>query len=80
MANRIKFELNREGVRELMRSAEMTAVCKEYADRSVQSLGAGYEVTTQVGKNRTNAEVAAVSFKARRENSENNTILKALRG
>ena len=77
---KVRFELNREGVRELMRSNEMTAVCKEYADRAANSLGAGYEVTTQVGKNRTNAEVAAVSYAAKKANSENNTILKALRG
>lgn len=79
MAN-VKFELNRKGVRELLRSSEMMAVCKSYADNARSSLGEGYEVTTKVGKNRVNAEVAAVSYEARAENSENNTILKALRG
>lgn len=76
----VKFELNREGVRELLRSSEMMDICKSYADKARGSLGEGYEVTTKTGKNRVNAEVAAVTYQARRENSENNTILKALRG
>lgn len=80
MANKIKFELNRSGVRELLRSNEMMEICKSYADRALASLGDGYEVTTRVGKNRVNAEIAAVSYEAKAENSENNTILKSLRG
>lgn len=79
MAN-VKFELNRDGVMELMQSAEMMAVVKSYADRALGSLGSGYEVTTLVGKTRVNAEVKAVTYKAKKDNLENNTILKALRG
>lgn len=80
MADRLKFELNRAGVRELMTSPEMMAICKEKADTALSRLGAGYEVTTHTGKNRVNAEVRAVTYKARKENSQNNTILKSLGG
>lgn len=80
MADKFKFELNREGVRELMRSPEMMDICKGYADSARSRLGAGYEVTTRTGKSRVNAEVAATTFKAKRDNSKNNTILKSLRG
>lgn len=76
----VKFELNREGVRELLQSPEMMQVCKSYADKALGSLGDGYTVTTITGKTRVNAEIAATTAEARRENSENNTILKALRG
>jgi hypothetical protein len=79
MAN-VKFVLNRDGVRELLKSPEMMEVCKDYANGALSRLGDGYEVTTQVGKNRVNAEVSASTYKARRENSRDNTILKALRG
>lgn len=79
MAN-IKFELNREGVRELLRSQAMMDVCEGYAKKALGRLGGGYEVTTLVGKNRVNAEVAATTFAARVENSKNNSILKAIRG
>lgn len=80
MAKNVKFVLNREGVRELLRSKEMMAVCSEYANKALGNLGSGYEVSTYVGTNRVNAEVAAVSYEARKENSENNSILKSIRG
>lgn len=80
MADKFKFELNRDGVRQLMQSPEMLSVCKSYADRALGTLGHGYEVTTMTGKTRVNAQVAAVSYQAKKENSENNTILKSLRG
>lgn len=75
----VKFELNYEGVGQLLKSDEMMAVCKEYADKALSSLGSGYQVTTKVGKTRVNAEVAATTYEARKENAENNSILKALR-
>lgn len=78
MAERFKFELNRAGVRELMRSSETAGVCKDYAESARSRLGEGYEVSVMTGKNRVNAEVAAVSYNARKENLANNTILKAL--
>jgi hypothetical protein len=77
---KVKFELNRNGVRELLRSPEMMAVCQGYANRALGSLGDGYEVSTMTGRNRVNAEVRAETFAARKENLENNTILKALGG
>lgn len=77
---KVKFELNRDGVRELMRSPEMMAVCESYANRALGNLGSGYEVSTMTGRNRVNAEVRAETFAARKENLENNTILKALGG
>lgn len=76
---KLKVVLNRAGVRELMQSPEMQAILKEHADATAAALGEGYEVTTRVGKNRANAEVAAVTYQTRKDQLENNTILKALR-
>lgn len=75
----VKIELNSEGVRALLRSPEMLAICKSHADAARARLGAGYEVTTYTGKNRVNVQIAAETFAARRENAQGNTILKALR-
>lgn len=75
-----KFELNREGVRELLRSKEMADICQEYAENAIGKLGYGYEVTTHTGTNRVNAEVAAVTYSAKKENLETNSILKAVFG
>ena len=74
------FKLDRAGVRQLMKSDEMQAVVKEYADDAAASLGSGYEVNTRRGKRRANAEIRAVSYKARRDNLKKNTILKAVFG
>lgn len=56
MAN-FRFELNSEGVKELLRGAEMQAVLKEYAETVKSEYGAGAEVGTYVGANRANASV-----------------------
>lgn len=77
---KIKVELNRSGVRDLLRSKEMEGICREYADAAVSRLGSGYSSNTHTGKNRVNAEVTADTYSARRENLQNNTILKAVRG
>lgn len=74
------FVLNKSGVKQLLRSDEMMAVCQQYAYQAQSQLGAGYTVNYRRGKTRVNAEVMASSLQARLENSQNNTILKALRG
>lgn len=74
-----RFELNKAGVKELMQSAEMMSICKQYADSAQSRLGEGYEVTTHVGKTRVNAQIAAATYQARKDNAKNNTILKAIR-
>lgn len=74
----MKFVLNRDGVRELMQSDDMVNVLNAYAQRAMGSLGDGYEVTTYVGKTRANARITAVTNEAKRENSEHNTLLKAV--
>ena len=78
--SKVRFELNKAGVRELLRSQEMMTVCKEYAERIRSRAGAGYEVSTYVGTNRVNASVYADTYEARRDNYENNTLLKARGG
>ena len=79
MANqKIKVKLNRGEVRKLLRSQEMMNICTEFAYSAQSRLGEGYEVSYRTGKNRVNAEVAAVSQEARQENSDNNSIITAL--
>ena len=74
-----KFVLNRSGVAELMKSAEMQAILKSKATAIRNQCGEGYEQDIYVGKNRANAMVYADSMKARRDNAKNNSILKAVR-
>ena len=76
--SKFEFKLNRAGVRALMQSPEMQSVLKDKAGNAVNRLGSGYDSDIFVGKNRANAMVYADSFKARLENSRENTILKAV--
>ena len=79
MAN-VEFKLNRQGVRELLTSEEMKSVCESYASSTVSSLGDGYNYDSYIGKNRARATVRASSREAERDNSENNSMLKAVGG
>ena len=78
--SKVKFELDRAGVRDLLRSQEALGVCRDYANRVLSRSGEGYELTTYVGANRVNASVHADTIEARRDNFNNNTLLKALGG
>ena len=72
------FKLNRAGVRELLKSQAMQGVLKEHATTIKDRAGDGYEQDIYVGKNRANAMVKAETFKAKKDNSKNNTLLKAV--
>lgn len=74
-----KFKLNRAGVSQLMKSAEMKSVLISYASNIRNRCGNGYEQDIYVGSNRANAMVSAATAKAKRDNSKNNTLLKAVR-
>ena len=75
----IKFELNRAGVAQLMKSEEIQQMLKGQATAIKNRCGEGYESDTHVGRNRANAMVFANTPKAINSNLKNNTILKALK-
>ena len=75
-----KIELNYEGVGELLKSDDMQAICSEYAQKAVMSLGNGYEYDTRVGKTRCNADVHATTKKTLRAAIDDGTIYKAVFG
>ncbi len=74
-----KFKLNKNGVKELLKSSKMQNVLNENAKRIIDRCGSGYEKSLYVGRTRANASVKASTMKARKDNLENNIILKALR-
>lgn len=78
--NKADFKLNKAGVRELMRSSEMMDAVTGYAQQIRSRAGDGYEISQFVGKNRVNASVFADTYEARKDNLENNTLLKARGG
>ena len=76
---KMKFKLNYDGVGQLLKSAEMQGVLEEKATGIKNRAGEGYAKDVYVGKTRANAMVYADSYKAKRDNKKNNTLLKAVR-
>lgn len=74
-----KFELNRNGVAELMKSPAMIELLRDKARGIQEAAGDGYEVSSFVGKSRANVSVKTKTKKAIRDNNKNNTLLKAMR-
>ncbi|MFV0414498.1 MAG: hypothetical protein ACK5L3_14770 [Oscillospiraceae bacterium] len=77
--SKAKIKLNSAGVRELLKSAEMQAISVEHAAAILNRCGDGYETNTFKGKNRVNSMVFASTHKAKEDNLQNNTILKAIK-
>lgn len=77
--NKVKVELNKAAVRELLKSPEMAAACKAEADTISKRCGAGYATDSYVGKNRVNSMVYPANSTAQADNSENNTLLRSLK-
>ena len=77
--SKVRFVLNRAGVRELLKSEEMVTVIQEYASAVQNRAGDGYTADTQV-HNRAVGIVRAETHMAIRDNKKNNTLLKALHG
>ena len=78
---KVKFKLNLAGLNDLMKSGEMQAVLNSAASQIASAAGDGYEVES--AHPISFVWIAAVHAKtpeARRDNNENNTLLKALGG
>lgn len=73
-----QFELNRDGVRQIMQSAEMKVVLEETAQHIAQNAEGDYKVDTITGRRRANAEVSCASAQTYYDNLKNNTLLKAM--
>ena len=74
-----KFKLNYSGVGQLLKSTEMQNVLTEKATAIKNRAGEGYGQDVYVGKSRANTIVYADSYKAKKDNMKNNTLLKAVR-
>ncbi len=77
--SKMEFELNRSGVAELMKSSNMQKVIKQHATKIKNKAGTGYEQDLHVGKNRVNATVWPHSPQAKKDNLNNNTLLKSVK-
>ena len=76
--SKVRIELNRAGVRDLLRSEEVKAALGAEARMRAAGLGPGYSVNTYTGRNRANASIVAETEEARNDNLENNTLVRAI--
>ena len=80
--SKVKFELNRAGVRELLKGAKMQAIIQRATDqvlRAAQETGLEYASDVSQKRYRVAGTVTAESAHAGNDNKENNTMEKALR-
>lgn len=77
---RVKIKMVNKGMRELLHSDEITASCKEQADRIAERAGEGYTADIHNAGGRNVAGVITSTAEAARDNMERNTLLKAMGG
>ena len=81
MSEKIKFKLDLKGLNELMKSGEMQGVLNSAASQIAGAAGDGYETETAHPISYVAiASVRAATYEARKDCSENNTLLKAMGG
>ncbi len=78
--SKVKIELNSAGIRELLRSEEMQKLLEEQAEAVAGRCGAGYEHDTYLTGGRAVASAFTATPEAKRDNLENNTLLRGLGG
>ncbi len=74
----IKVELNHGQIRRFLHSREVAELVKSYADKAADRLGVGYKSDEKLMSTRAIASVYTDTPEARRENLQNNSILKAV--
>lgn len=74
-----KFELNRAGVRELLKGGEMKNIVEGYASEISGRAGPGFAQDSYVGKTRVNAMVYPDNAEAYFRNLHSNILLKAIK-
>lgn len=73
-----KLVLNKKAFVELMKSGEMQRLLLRRAQKVKTAAGDGFEESVFVGKNRARASVITATHKARRKQSQDNILQRAL--
>lgn len=76
----VVFKLNKQGFKtQVLQSAEMQNAINQATEGIRRRAGDGYGSSTTMGRNRALGMVWPDSFKAKLDNSEYNTLLKAIK-
>lgn len=80
MAKKVRFELDIKGLNELMKSSEMQSALKSAGNALAQSAGREYASSVHTASFVAIANVYPNSKEAAKDNYENNTLIKSIRG
>ena len=75
---KVKIELNSSGIRQLLKSELMGQMLKQQAEQVRARCGSGYSTDLYQASSRVIAGVFAETAEAAKQNSRENTLLKAL--
>lgn len=76
--SKVKIELNYAGVGQLLKSDEIREFIKTEADRRASALGAGYATDSHMAGTRVISSIFTETAAAAKDNTENNSLLKAV--
>lgn len=76
--DKVKIELNSSGIRQLLKSEEMGQMLKQQAEQVRARCGSGYSTDLYQASSRVISGVFAETAEAAKQNSRENTLLKAL--
>lgn len=76
--DKVKIELNSSGIRQLLKSEEMGQMLKQQAEQVRARCGSGYSTDLYQASSRVIAGVFAETAEAAKQNSRENTLLKAI--
>ena len=84
MATKVRIELLSDGIRELLCSQPIAAECEKAAEKIAARAGDGFEVLPlrqmNFGGGRVGYAVKAATYEARKAESEDKVLSKAVRG
>jgi hypothetical protein len=80
LAKKVRFELDIKGLNELMKSSEMQAALQSAGDAVARSSGKEYAARVHTASFVAIANVYPNSKEAAKDNYENNTLIKGIRG
>lgn len=78
MAATVRVEIDRKAVGAFLKSSEMEAAMRSFANPIRNRAGAGFEVRSSVGRSRARAVVIATTMEARRAEATDRTLSKAI--
>lgn len=78
MSSKIKVELNLAGINAMMKSGEIESALASAGNAVATAAGVGYESSTHQASFVAIANVYANDSKSRKDNRDNNTLLKAV--